>query len=287
MDLSVVIINYKSREPLIACLDALLADVRGSGFAVDVLVIDNASGDGSIEMLAERYPSIRRIANPENVGYARAVNQGIRETAGPYLLVLNPDCEAHPGALRVMRDYLDAHPGTAMVGPRMLNTDGTLEFSARAFPTPWTFLFNRYSLLTRLFPGNPWSRRYLLSDWDHSTPRDIGWLSGACMLVRRAAIEKVGGMDETFFMFNEDVDWCRRMQLGGWANTYVPAAAFTHHIGASKGKVAPKVIWSRHLGMIHYLHKHHPTHFAFEALAAVIIMSRAMVMLAGNALKNR
>src|SRR5262245_22267765 len=104
MDLSVVIINYKSREPLIACLDALLAEVRGSGLEVDVLVIDNASGDGSLEMLAQRFPAIRRIANPENVGYARAVNQGVRETRGPYLLVLNPDCEAHPGSLRVMRD---------------------------------------------------------------------------------------------------------------------------------------------------------------------------------------
>jgi GT2 family glycosyltransferase len=220
MDLSLILVSYRSREPLLACLRALRTDARAAGIRTETVVVDNDSRDGTLEALAAEFPDARLIANRENVGYARAVNQGLAATGAPFALVLNPDCTVQAGALRALLDHAAAHPGAGLVGPKILNPDGSLEYSARSFPDHLTFLFNRYSLLTRLFPGNRFSRRYLLTDWDHASVREVGWISGACMLARRTAVEQVGGMDEAFFMFNEDVDWCRRMKPAGWAVTY-------------------------------------------------------------------
>jgi len=284
MDLSIILVYYKSPDHLPRALDALAGDPAARG--ADTVVIDNDSRDGLAARLAASHPAARVVTNAANVGYARAVNQGIAATRGGYVLVMNPDCEVRPGAVAALAAHLDAHPRAGVAGPRIMNPDGTLEYSARAFPDHLTFLFNRYSLLTRVFPGNPFSRRYLMTDWDHASVRDVDWLSGACLLVRRAAIEAVGPMDEAFFMFNEDVDWCRRMKLAGWSNAFVAEAEVVHHIGASKSKVAPRVIWARHLGMIHYFRKHHPTHPVFEFLGAAVILSRAVVMLVANALRS-
>ncbi len=284
MDLSVVIVNYKSLEPLLACLDSLALD--GTGLAVECIVLDNASDDGAGAVLAERFPDARFIPNPENVGFARAQNQGIRASRGAHVLVLNPDCVVRPGTLRALLVHLREHPRTGIAAPRILNQDGSLEYSARAYPDHLTFLFNRYSLLTRLFPGNPFSRRYLLTDWDHLSVRDVDWVSGACMLVRREAIEAVGAFDEAFFMFNEDVDWCRRMNQAGWKVTYVPDAVVVHHVGASRHRTSNKVILERHRGMIHYFHKHHPTNALVRALADSLILARAGLMMAVNAFRR-
>lgn len=285
MDLSVVTVNYRSLDPLLECL----ASIPGAapGLSVETVVVDNEQGSGVRGVLAQRFPEVRVVENDENVGYARGVNRGIVETRGEYVLVLNPDCELRPGSLRTLVEYLRAHPQAAVAGPKILNPDGTLEYSARSFPTHLTFLFNRYSLLTRLFPDNPFSRRYLLTDWDHASVRAVDWMSGACLLVRRSAIEKVGPMDEAYFMFNEDVDWCRRMKLAGLEVVYVPDAVIVHHVGASKRKVAAKVIYGRHLGMIHYFHKHHPTHPLLAFMADTLIMTRAGLMIVFNALRTR
>ena len=285
MELSIIIVSYKSLDWVVKCLGALTAD--SAGLETEMLVIDNDSRDGAAETLRARFPRVRVQVNFENLGFARAVNQGIAATRGEFVLLVNPDCEVRPGATAALAGFLRAHPRTAIAAPRILNPDGSLEYSARSFPDPLTFMFNRYSLLTRLFPGNRWSRRYLLSDWDHASVRDVDWVSGACMLVRRAAIEQVGPMDEAFFMFNEDVDWCRRMKLAGWAVTYVPAAEVVHWVGASRKRVAPRVIVERHRGMIHYFHKHHPANPVVSLLADGLVMVRAGLMLAVNALRPR
>ncbi len=285
MDLSVVTVNYRSLDPLLACLDSLAA--AAPGLAYETVVVDNEQASGVRAALAARHPGVRVIENAENAGYARAVNQGIRATGAEFVLVLNPDCELRPDAVRVLVDYLRAHPAAAVAGPKILNPDGTLEYSARSFPTHLTFLFNRYSLLTRLFPDNRYSRAYLLTDWDHASVRAVDWLSGACLLVRRSAIDEVGPMDEAFFMFNEDVDWCRRMKLSGNEVVYVPDAVIVHHVGASRRKVAARVIYRRHRGMIHYFHKHYPTNPLLALFADALIMARAGVMIAANALRPR
>jgi hypothetical protein len=284
MDLSVVIVNYKSREDLLHCLGLLTLEC---GDQFECVVVDNDSRDGTPEALARAFPHVRTIVNRENVGFARAVNQGISATSRRFLLIMNPDCEVQPGMVAELGAFLLNHPKTAIAAPRILNPDRTLEYSARSFPDGFSFLFNRYSLLTRLFPANPWTRRYLLTDWDHASVRDVDWVSGACMMVRREAIEEVGGMDEAFFMFNEDVDWCRRMKLAGWAVSYVPSARIVHRVGASRSRVAPRVIYERHRGMIHYFHKHHPMNPLMAAVADGLIMLRAGLMLAANALRPR
>ncbi|HTM57814.1 MAG TPA: glycosyltransferase family 2 protein [Candidatus Udaeobacter sp.] len=282
MDLSTLIVSYRSRDALLECL-ASLRDAA-PGLETETVVIDNDSRDDVAAAVAREFPAARLIENQENVGYARAVNQGIRASSGRYVLVMNPDCELRPAAARRLADYLESHPRSAIAAPRILNPDGSLEYSARSFPDHFTFLFNRYSLLSRLLPGNPWTRRYLLSDWDHASVRDVDWVSGACMVVRRAAIDEVGGMDEAFFMFNEDVDWCRRMKLGGWAVSYVPDAVCMHHIGASR-RTSARVILARHRGMVHYFHKHHPVAPPLSWLVDLMILTRGWLMIAANAFR--
>jgi N-acetylglucosaminyl-diphospho-decaprenol L-rhamnosyltransferase len=287
MDLSLIIVSYESRDVLSECLRGASADAASSGIALEIVVVDNASRDGTVAALAEGFPAVKVVANRENVGYARAVNQGLAATSAPFALVLNPDCEVRSGALGALLRHATAHPRAALVGPRILNPDGSLEFSARSFPGPLTFLFNRYSLLTRLFPRNRWSREYLLSDWDHASPRSVDWISGAAMLARREAVREAGGMDEAYFMFNEDVDWCRCLRRAGWDVRYEPAAVIVHHVGASRSRVAARVIWGRHLGMIHYLHKHHSASPLLTWPAAALILLRAALMVALNALRPR
>lgn len=284
MHLSVLVVTYRSRDHILACLKSIAAD-RGA-LETEVLVLDNASDDGTADLVRREAPGVRVIETGGNLGYAKAVNRGLAASSGHAVLVLNPDCVVQPGALAVLVAWLEAHPRSAVSAPQIRNPDGTVEWSARSYPTALTFLFNRYSLLTRVWPGNPWSRRYLLSDWDHASPRSVDWVSGAAMCVRREAVTQVGGMDEEFFMFNEDVDWCRRFTLAGWSVDYVPQAQVVHAIGASKGHVSERVILERHRGMIHYFRKHHPSHPLLEWLGARFIMMRARLMLAANARKR-
>jgi len=279
------VVHYRSLAALPRCLDALAKET--AGLEAEVVVIDNDSRDGLATWLAREHPAARAIVNDANLGYAKAVNQGIAATRGETILLMNPDVYLAPGALATLRSYLEAHPRTALVAPELRNPDGSVEFSARSFPGPWTFLFNRYSLLTRLLPDNRWSRAYLLSDWDRRSARVVDWVSGACMMVRRQAVQELGGMDEGFFMFNEDVDWCRRMRQAGWEVVCEPRAQAVHDVGASRTRVSNKVIVERHRGMIRYFHKHHPIHPLLAVMADGLIMARAGLMLARNALLPR
>ncbi|MGH3055251.1 MAG: glycosyltransferase, partial [Gaiellaceae bacterium] len=150
----------------------------------------------------------------------------------------------------------------------------------------YTFLFNRYSLLNRWFPRNRWSRRYLMSDWDHASVREADWVAGACMVARREAVDAVGGMDEAFFMFNEDVDWCRRMNQAGWTVAYIPDAVCVHRVGASRHRTSTRVILERHRGMVHYFHKHHPIPPPLSWIADGLIIARGWLMVAMNSMRR-
>ena len=290
MDLSIVVVTYRSREHILATLASLEPGVRGDGTASpltwECVVLDNDSHDGTPELVEREAPTVRLVRTGANLGYSKAVNMGIARTTGTFVLVLNPDCEWRPGAIRTLVDWARAHPTCGIAAPRIVNSDGSLEYSARAYPSVYAVLFNRYSLLSRLWPGNPWTRRYLMSDWDHVTPRSVDWVSGAAMLVRRDAIAAVGGMDETFFMFNEDVDWCRRMNQAGWTVDYVSASETVHHIGASKGEVSNRVIRERHRGMLHYFRKHHRAPWFVDAIVALMIELRMRVLILRNG-RNR
>ncbi len=287
MDLSFVVVTHNSREHILACLRSFESAMgpRGAAGAPlrwECVVVDNASGDGTPELLERDTSWVRVVRTGDNLGYAKAVNRGLAQTSGRHVLVSNPDCEWREGAVRELVVWLEAHPRCGIAAPRIRNPDRSLEYSARAYPDHFAFLFNRYSLLSRLFPRNPWTRRYLMLDWDHDSARSVDWVSGAAMLVRRAAVAAVGGMDEAFFMFNEDVDWCRRMNQAGWSVDYVPSAETVHHIGASRGGASNRVILERHRGMLHYFRKHHPAPAPIELLVATFIMARARLLMALN-----
>lgn len=281
MDLSVVVVTYRSQAHIADCLRSI--DRARGGLTLDVLVVDNASDDGTIDAARAAAPWARIVPTGDNLGYAKAVNIGLRESAGAYVLVLNPDSVVEPTAIAALHDWLAAHPRCGIAGPLIRNPDGSIEYTARSFPNAAAFLFNRYSLLTRWWPGNPWSRRYLLSDWDHRSPRSVDWVTGACMLVRREAVAQAGGMDEAYFMFNEDVDWCHAMKDAGWSVDFVPAAGVVHHVGASRQKVADKVILERHRGMLHYFRKYHRPHPLLAAVVGAALMLRARLLLVHNA----
>ncbi len=224
-EVSIVVVSYNTRDHLVR----LLATVSESGTArpYEIIVVDNASSDGSAAMVETDHPGVRLLANDENVGYSRAVNQAIRAAGGRYILILNPDIEVTSGAIDALCHHMEESPETGIAGGKLLNPDGTLQYSCRTFYTFRTLLHRR-TPIGKLFPKSTVVRDHLMMDWDHDTVREVDWMLGACMMVRREAILEVGLMDERFFMYFEDVDWCYRMKQHGWRVVYVPGAEMRH-----------------------------------------------------------
>jgi len=221
-----------------------------------VLVVDNASTDDSREMVQSEFPWVHLIANAENAGFTRGHNQAVRESHGQYLLILNSDTIILEGELQKLIDFAEANPEAGIIGPRLLNPDGSLQYSCRRFPNLAAAIF-RNTPLGRLFPQNRYTRDYLMTDWDHSTPRDVDWVSGAAMFVRRRVFEQLQGFDESFFMYCEDVDLCYRAWLAGWKVVYYPEAQIIHAIGRSTDRVANKMIRQFHSSMYRFYKKHY------------------------------
>jgi GT2 family glycosyltransferase len=281
-DYTAVIVSYHS-EPLLAeCLSSLAA--LGSSGGLEVIVVDNSATLGK-RGFTERFPWVRFLENPRNVGFARASNQGLRLAAGRHLLLLNPDTRVHPGAMQALVRYLDRHPHVGAVGPRLLNGDGTLQHSCRRFPGLLTAFFGRYSLLTRLFPANSISRDFLYLDWDHEDVRVVDWVTGACLMVRREVVEAVGLLDEGYFLFIEDTDWCRRIRDAGWDIAYVSNAVVTHQIGVSRGPASPRVVWARHASMFRYLRKHLTRSFPLLTIAGAGLLVRAALLILSSGVR--
>lgn len=258
MVLSVVIVNWNTQEQLAACLRSLARcglDVRrraqpDEAGDVEVVVVDNASSDGSAAMVRETFPWVRLIENAENVGYARANNQGIRSTAGRYVLLLNPDTEVHPGALEALLDVLERSPGVGATGARLLNADGSLQPSCAPEPSLSREAWRLFHL-DRVYPYGD----YDSTRWNHSTPRDVGIVSGACIALRREALDEVGLLDEDYFIYSEEFDLCRRLRRAGWAILWVPQATVLHHGGQSTRQNAAEMFLRLHQGKVLYFRK--------------------------------
>ena len=242
VDVAVSIVSYRTPALLRRCLRAVLSE--SDSLRLAVTVVDNASGDGSADLVAAEFSQaptptptptqVRLIRNDRNVGFGAAHNQALRHATARYLLVLNSDTEVQPGALRSLVDFLDAHPDVALVSPRLRYPDGRVQPSLRRFPTAATF-FLESTQLQRFWPRHPLLDRYYFADVpeDSDQPVDVDWLVGACLCVRAAAAAEVGLFDERFFMYSEELDWCRRFRAAGWRIRYVPAAEVVHHEGAS------------------------------------------------------
>ena len=226
MDLSIIIVNYKSREKLSNCLVSLeAANLRLSR---EILVIDNNSGDDLTE-LASSYSTVRLIVSSVNQGMGGGNNIGIEQAQGKYILILNPDTVVQPGAIETLVVYLESHPEVAMVGPKLLYPNGSLQYSCSSWPRFWMPVLRR-TFLGRFFPAT--LRSFMMKDYDHSTPRTVDWLMGSCLLFRRE-LPVTGGVfqprfDERYFMYFEDTDLARQVWSQGYAVVYVPQAIVIH-----------------------------------------------------------
>jgi N-acetylglucosaminyl-diphospho-decaprenol L-rhamnosyltransferase len=245
MDLSIVIVSWNVQELLQRCLLSLSRGgatvaptpaVAQPELTYEVIVVDCASSDGSAEMVQGEFPWVRLIASDENLGYARGNNLGLAKATGHYLLILNPDTEIVDDALATMTRYLDAHPSVGALGPQLRFPDGTLQSSRRRFPSPVT-AFCESTLLHQWFPNNRAARHYHLADRPADVTQAVDWLVGAALMVRCEAWQQVGPLDEGFFMYFEELDWCRRCRAAGWEIHYLPAAQITHYEGKSSEQV--------------------------------------------------
>jgi Predicted glycosyltransferases len=231
-ELAVVIVNYNTRGYLERCL-ASLETHRGE-ITTDVLVIDNASRDGSHLRAVAAHPWARLIENPRNIYLSPAWNQGIRETQAPHVLLLNPDAEWHLGTLADYVAVAREHPKAGIVGPAIRNPDGSMYPSGRPLPNVLDAM--GHAFISPFAPGNAFTRRYHMEGWDRTTERAVDWVSGACMLMPRAALDAVGLFDEGFPLYAEELDMATRLRSAGWSVLFTPDVEIIHAIGISTGR---------------------------------------------------
>ena len=250
-----IIVNYNSTEPLSWCLKSLLEDSYSDLFRVQVH--DNDSKIGDVDRLKTVFPQISLIKNKRNLGFAKAVNNGLQQGYAPYILILNPDTLIQPKQIMVAVEYMERHPEVGILGPMISDFDGTIQGSARSFPTLLTALFGRKSLLSKIFPNNPITRENILTmHSDGRTPMEVDWVSGACMLVRRKAVDQVGLLDDRFFMYWEDADWCKRMWQKGWKVVYFPKSSMMHIVGVSSETNVFRSVFAFHKSIYYLFRKH-------------------------------
>jgi len=273
---SVCIVSWNVRDDLLTCLDSLRAG--GAGLSTEIIVVDNASTDGTVEAIRQRVPEVQLICNEDNRGFAAASNQALAAATGDFLLLLNPDTIVPPGGFAELDRFARDHPEAGLIGPKLVNPDGTLQHSCRRFPTPMAALF-RHTILGRLFPHNRWSAEYVMAEWDHVTPREVDWVSGACMLVRRESYERVGPLDEGFFWGSEDVDYCFRAHRAGWQVLYTPQPVVVHKVGASTNQVPVRTFVRFHRSMYRLYRKHFARTVFDAALIWLGVVLRAALVI--------
>jgi len=267
VDVTVVILNYNTRDHLRSCLEAVRAEgsttVGGGPLEAEVLVVDNASSDGSADMVDREFGWVRLVRSPRNGGVAFGNNLALRAARGEAILLLNPDTLLPSGAIAQFVDILRAHPEAGIVGPKLLRPDGTMHLACRrSFPTP-SVAFYRLSGLSRLFPRSPRFGRYNLTFIDPDRAIEVDSVCGACLIVRREVIDRVGFLDERFFMYGEDLDWCLRTRQAGWTVRYEPSILVRHQHGAASRQRALRtnVHFFRAMDLFyrkHYVQQYHP-----------------------------
>lgn len=254
VDISVVIVNWNTRELLLDCVASLIEQTRAS--TLEIIVVDNASRDGSMEAFAERFPQVISIRNQDNLGFSKANNQGLRIARGRYLCLVNSDVKALDGVLDKLRAFMEDQPDVGAVAPRTVGGDLKLRKNCREYPTIRN-AFCQAIFLDQLFPSVRAFRGRSLRDFDYGTTQEIEVLSGCFIMVRRVVIETVGMLDERFFIYSEDVDWCKRIRAGGWKVVFLPSAEAIHYGGSSS--TVERVLFNREMmkANLQYWRKHH------------------------------
>jgi N-acetylglucosaminyl-diphospho-decaprenol L-rhamnosyltransferase len=228
IDLSIVIITYNCKGFVFKCIESIFAQDR-EALQVEVIVVDNASEDGTVGAIAEAFPNVRLIKNDENRWFTRALNQGIRESCGRYILSLNPDtCLLTLDGLSKIVQYLDTHPKVGILGVQLFNPDGTIQADCERFPgLAWVLCY--YFLIHKFFPSNPVWRYWRYGDWDRKDTRIVDYVSGACMIIRRRVFDEVGLFDENYIMYWEEGDFCRIAHKAGWQTVHLAEVEIMHH----------------------------------------------------------
>lgn len=263
--LSVIIVSYNTRDLLARCLASVAAEPRPPD---EVIVVDNASADDSAAMVRARFPHVQVTANTENRGFAAATNQGLRAATGDFLCLLNPDTELVPGALEALASFLEANQKVGVVGPTLLHADGTYQHAAFRFPTLPMALIDFFPLNHRVL-NSRLNGRYPFTLYEH--PFAMDHPLGACMLVRRAACAAVGLLDERFFMYCEEIDWCRRIKQAGWEIMHVPGARVVHHGGQSTQQAAGRMFVELHRSRFRLFAKHHSKRYQWAVRGIVVV----------------
>jgi GT2 family glycosyltransferase len=247
MDLSIIIVNWNTKEYLLPCLKSIFKGGQGTGW--EVIVVDNGTRDGSREELKKVFPSAHLIENEKNFGFAKAANQGLQKASGKYALLLNPDTQVKNGAIERLVSFMDAHSDVGVAGAQLLNADGTKQNSIANFPSLGTELMNK-SLLRWLFP-----KKFPGKERNYSEPIEVDSVIGACMMVRRDTLDKVGLLDEDYFLFLEETDWCYRMKKEGWRIYHVPQAEIYHFQGKSAETVKKRARVEFYRSRYHFFKK--------------------------------
>ena len=251
---SAIVVSYNVRDLL---LDSLRAFYASSDVPVEAIVVDNASSDGSADAVATNFRQAKIIRLAVNVGFGKANNAGLQQAEGRFILLLNPDVNVQPGCVGRLTDFLLVRPDAGAVGPRLERPDGKLDLAARrGFPTP-SAAFYRFSGLSRLFPRSARFNRYNMGHLPETETHEIDSGSAACLMVRRAAVERVGFFDPDYFMYGEDIDLCYRLKSGGWKIFYMPDGRAVHLKGAATQQSTRRMLWEFHRAMWTFHHKHY------------------------------
>ncbi|MBP1157454.1 MULTISPECIES: glycosyltransferase family 2 protein [unclassified Paenibacillus] len=255
MDLSIIIVNYNTCELTLNCLKSVYESQTSYRF--EVLLIDNHSQDASVSEIKKHYPEVRLFCNNENVGFSRANNQGIRVAKGTYVLLLNSDTVVQTDTFQNMIDFMEQHPRVGAAGCKVVLPDGSLDKACRrGFPTPSASFYYAFGI-SKWFPNNPKFNQYQLSHLDPDKDYPVDCLVGAFMMVRKETIDQVGMLDEDFFMYGEDIDWCYRIKEAGWEIHYYPYTQIVHYKGASSRRKPFKIIYEFHRAMYLFHRKHY------------------------------
>ncbi len=251
---SVVIVSWNAKAYLNQCLKTLTP--RACRHAMEVIVVDNASSDGSPEMVEQNFPQVRLIRKDSNLGFAKANNIGVAASTGKYAALINSDVEVLPDCLTRLVDFCDSQPDVGMAGPRVIGGDGKLQRSCRGFPSVWN-MWCRALALDTIFPKIKAFSGYSLSYWAQENQRDVDILSGCFWLIRKTALDQVGGLDEGFFMYGEDMDWCKRFRAAGWRLVFLPSAEAIHYGGGSSANSPVRFFIEKQRADLRYWKKHH------------------------------
>jgi GT2 family glycosyltransferase len=254
VDVSFIIVSWNAKRHLLNCLKSL--ERTGNGYTSEVIVVDNASSDGSAQAVREQFPHVLLIENTSNAGFAAANNIGLRQARGRYWCLVNSDVEVLDGCVPTLIREIERHPGIGMLGPQLLEGDGRIQISCWGFPSLWN-IFCCALLLDKLFPRLPLFNGYELRHFQKNEFRKVDILGGAFWFARREAVQKVGPLDEGFFMYGEDMDWCRRFWKNGWQIWFCPNARAIHYGGASSANAPVRFYLEMQRANLQYWKKHH------------------------------